>query len=82
MVARARITVRLTDEEWEALKTGAQVERRDPRDQVGLWMRRALEDAGVLVPVTTSRYDRRPDETRRRALRGRHVPYYGARLGV
>lgn len=37
---------------------------------------------GHASPVTTSRYDRRPDETRRRALRGRHVPYYGARLGA
>lgn len=51
MVARARITVRLTDEEWEALKTGAQVERRDPRDQAALFVRRALEDAGLLAPV-------------------------------
>jgi len=35
---------------------------------------------GHSSPVTTSRYDRRPDETRRRAMRGRHVPYYGGRL--
>lgn len=35
---------------------------------------------GHASPVTTSRYDRRPDETRRRAMRGRHVPYYGGRL--
>lgn len=28
-------------------------------------------------PSTTAKYDRRPEETRRRALRGRHVPYYG-----
>jgi len=34
---------------------------------------------GHASPVTTSRYDRRPEETRRKALRGRHVPYYGAR---
>lgn len=37
---------------------------------------------GHASPVTTSRYDRRPEETRRRALRGRHVPYYGARLAA
>lgn len=35
---------------------------------------------GHASPVTTSRYDRRPEETRRRALRGRHVPYYGREL--
>jgi site-specific recombinase XerD len=35
---------------------------------------------GHASPVTTSRYDRRPEETRRRALRGRHVPYYGGRM--
>lgn len=31
-------------------------------------------------PSTTAKYDRRPEETRRRALRGRHVPYYGRGL--
>jgi site-specific recombinase XerD len=35
---------------------------------------------GHSSPVTTASYDRRPEETRRRALRGRHVPYYGPRL--
>lgn len=35
---------------------------------------------GHSSPVTTSRYDRRPEETRRRALRGRHVPYYAKQL--
>ena len=35
---------------------------------------------GHASPVTTSRYDRRPEETRRRALRGRHMPYYGRQL--
>lgn len=33
-------------------------------------------------PSTTAKYDRRPEETRRRALRGRHVPYYGRGLGL
>lgn len=51
MVARARITVRLTDEEWEALVTGAQVERRDPRDQAGLFVREGLQRAGYLPPI-------------------------------
>ncbi len=37
---------------------------------------------GHASPVTTSRYDRRPEETRRRALRGRHVPYYGGGLAA
>ena len=31
---------------------------------------------GHASPVTTSAYDRRPEETRRRALRGLHVPYW------
>lgn len=31
-------------------------------------------------PSTTARYDRRPDAVRRRALQGRHVPYYGRGL--
>jgi len=30
---------------------------------------------GHASPVTTSAYDRRPEETRRKALRGVHVPY-------
>ncbi len=30
---------------------------------------------GHSSPVTTSTYDRRPEETRRRALRGLYVPY-------
>lgn len=30
---------------------------------------------GHASPVTTSAYDRRPEETRRKALRGLHVPY-------
>lgn len=35
---------------------------------------------GHSSPVTTSAYDRRPEETRRRALRGLHVPYLRRRL--
>lgn len=46
-----RIIVPLDQIEYDALLLVSQAERRDPRDQVGLWMRRALEDAGVLVPV-------------------------------
>lgn len=51
MVARARITVRLTDDEWEALVMGAQVERRDPRDQAGLFVREGLQRAGYLASI-------------------------------
>lgn len=35
---------------------------------------------GHVSPSTTARYDRRPDEARRRALQSRHVPYYGRGL--
>jgi len=35
---------------------------------------------GHASPVTTAAYDRRPDDTRRKALRGRHVPYYARTL--
>lgn len=35
---------------------------------------------GHASPTTTARYDRRPEETRRRVLRNRHVPYH-ARKG-
>jgi len=34
---------------------------------------------GHSSPVTTSAYDRRPEETRRKALRGLHLPYLGPR---
>ena len=34
---------------------------------------------GHSSPVTTSAYDRRPEETRRKALRGLHMPYLGPR---
>lgn len=37
---------------------------------------------GHASPATTSRYDRRTHETRRRALRGRHVPYYQHGAGL
>ena len=30
---------------------------------------------GHASPVTTAAYDRRPEETRRKALRGLHLPY-------
>lgn len=49
MVARARITVRLTDDEWEALIDCAQDERRDPREQAGLFVREGLLRAGWLA---------------------------------
>lgn len=52
MTTWARITVRLTDEEWEALVNGAKSERRDPRDQAGLFVREGLERAGYLAPST------------------------------
>lgn len=35
---------------------------------------------GHASPATTARYDRRPDEVRRRALQTKHVPYYGRGL--
>ena len=34
---------------------------------------------GHASPVTTSAYDRRPEETRRKALRAMHVPYLRGR---
>jgi len=34
---------------------------------------------GHSSPVTTANYDKRPEETRRKALRGLHMPYLGPR---
>jgi site-specific recombinase XerD len=36
--------------------------------------------AGHASPVTTTRYDRRPEATRKSALRSLHVPYYARRM--
>lgn len=46
-----RIIVPLDQIEYDALLLVSQAERRDPRDQAALFVRRALEDAGLLAPV-------------------------------
>jgi hypothetical protein len=55
-----RVTVTLLDEERDALHVLAQRERRDPRMQAALLIRRELERAGVL-PI----HDPRPADQSR-----------------
>lgn len=50
----AKVFLTLTDDERQALINLAQQEKRYPRDQAALLLRRALEDAGYLVPWTAS----------------------------
>ena len=45
-----RIMIRLTDSEREALKALAQQERRDPRAQAALLVRKGLEISGIMQP--------------------------------
>jgi len=46
----ARITVTLGPDETEALRALAEEERRDPRAQAALLIRRGLERVGLLPP--------------------------------
>lgn len=46
-----RVIIRLTIEERDALVFMAKRERRDPRVQCAILVRRALEQAGVLTPA-------------------------------
>ncbi len=46
-----RVTVNLTDDERQALTALARDERRDPRAQAAIELRRALERAGYLPAV-------------------------------
>lgn len=48
MHAYQRLSVPLTPTERDALIQYSQIERRDPRDQAALLVRRALEHAGYL----------------------------------
>ena len=48
-----RVIVPLAEDEYEALLLVSQAEKRDPRDQMALWARRQLEQAGILAPMTT-----------------------------
>lgn len=45
-----RLSVPLTLSERDALIALSQIERRDPRDQAALLVRRGLESAGLLLP--------------------------------
>ncbi len=49
-----RITLTLTPEEKAALIVLANQERRDPRYQAAIEIRRALERAGLLHPAVTA----------------------------
>ncbi len=50
----ARITIRLENTERDALIELSQRERRDPRDQAALIVRRELEREGLLQPVNVT----------------------------
>jgi hypothetical protein len=49
-----RLTITLMQDERTALWELAQRERREPRDQAALIIRRELEREGLLQPVNTS----------------------------
>lgn len=49
-----RLSVPLTLPERDALIELSQLERRDPRDQAALLVRRGLESAGLLVPMKSN----------------------------
>lgn len=50
-----RLTVILDEEEQMALAILAQKERRNPKAQAAIEIRRALENAGFLAPVNGNR---------------------------
>ena len=50
-----RITLTLTEGEKQALIQLSEAERRNPRDQGALLLRRALENAGFLAPAAGNR---------------------------
>ena len=61
-----RTTVMLRTEEHEALLTLAERERRDPRSQAAVLIRRELERCGLLSPADTHTQNRsaNPQEPR------------------
>lgn len=52
-----RITLTITEDEREALQEIAQQERRDPRSQAALLLRKALQTSGYLQATVPARQE-------------------------